>query len=165
MTKDYKRSTKEFYILVSTKEQKLYLMKEGKPVQTFLVSTSKFGTGNREGSYQTPLGRHRIYQKIGANLPPGAILKGRKFTGTIVKANVSPDEDLITSRILWLEGLENGINRGEGVDTRKRLIYIHGTPHVELLGTPASKGCIRMKDEDIIELFDLVEEGTPVIIS
>ena len=116
----------------------------------------------------TPTGMHRIAEKIGADAPLGMIFKGRQPTGEI--ANIVTDDlagelDLITTRILWLEGLEPGINQGEGFDSHARYIYIHGTPEEGRLGHTVSRGCIRMANRDILELFDLVEPGTLVYIA
>jgi lipoprotein-anchoring transpeptidase ErfK/SrfK len=151
-------------IIISIKEQRLYLVKELKVVHECPVSTSKFGTGNKEGSNKTPTGLHRIVSKIGGNAKPGEIFKARRRTGQIARARDSK-ADLITSRILRLEGLEKGVNRGRGIDTYERHIYIHGTPHEHLIGKPASHGCIRMKNRDIIALFKLVPRGTFVLIA
>jgi len=154
-------------IVVDISDQRLYLIKDGRIVKTFPISTSKYGIGNKEGSYRTPLGMHRIFEKIGEEAKIGTIFMGRNNTGRV--AEIYTDltdvrEDLITTRIMWLEGLEFGLNKGKGIDSRERHIYIHGTPEEGLIGTPASHGCIRMKNEDIVELFDLVERGTLVDI-
>lgn len=151
------------YLLLCVDKQKLYLIKNGKILKSYPVSTSRFGTGSEKDSYKTPLGTHRIFKKIGNNVPIGAIFEGRKFTGKI--ARIPSDEDLITTRILWLEGMEWAKNRGGNVDTMKRYIYIHGTPQEHKIGVPASKGCIRMKNQDIVSLYDNVEEGTLLHIS
>lgn len=154
-------------IKVKVFEQKLYLLENGKIVKSYPVSTSKYGIGNREGSNQTPLGRHKIVNKIGGNAAWGTIFKERKNTGKTIrdKGAVGPeDKDLVTTRIMRLEGLEKGVNKGSGIDSFERCIYIHGTPEEDLIGTPASHGCIRMKNSDVIELFDNVELGTPVTI-
>ncbi len=153
---------KKLFILVIISEQKLYLIEGNKILKSYPISSSRFGTGFTKDSFKTPLGIHRVYKKIGYGVPLGGVFVGREFTGEIA---VFPAEgDLITTRILWLEGLEEGKNRGGEVDTKERFIYIHGTPEEHLLGTPASKGCIRMGNRDIAELFDLVEEETPVLI-
>lgn len=154
-------------ILISVEAQTLVLYEIGRPIRVYPVSTSDRGTGSRAGSERTPLGRHAIAQKIGAGLPLGAVLENRVPTGRVVlptQDKKPSGEDLVTSRILWLEGLERGRNRGGDVDTRRRFIYIHGTPEEGRIGRPASHGCIRMKNQDVIELFDLVEVGTPVRI-
>ena len=131
------------------------------------VSTSKHGPGERMGSFRTPRGRHLIRAKIGAGSPSGTVFVGRRPTGEIWSAALArehPGRDWILTRILWLSGLEKGFNRLGDVDTMRRYIYIHGMPDSEPCGIPASIGCIRMRNSDIIELFDRVEIGTPVII-
>lgn len=128
------------------------------------VSTGKAGFGNAAGSGRTPTGLHRICEAIGGDAPPGMIFKSRLPTGRILLTSDTPGEDFITTRILWLEGLEEGVNRGAGIDTRERYIYIHGTPHVSLLGTPVSAGCIRMKPAHVRKLFRRVGPGTLVYI-
>jgi len=128
-----------------------------------MASTSAFGFGNRENSYKTPLGVHRIKDKIGAGAPLGRIFKGRADTG-IDWDRSSDEENLILTRIMRLEGMEEGINKGQGVDSYDRYIYIHGTNREKLVGTPLSHGCIALKNIDVIELFDIVREGTLVYI-
>ncbi len=152
---------------ISVPDQKLYLIKNDKIVKTYPVSTSKYGIGNREGSFQTPLGRHRVARKIGAGAPLGTIFKERRPTGKIIAPNPTrtPVEgDYVTTRILWLEGMEPGKNRGGEVDSFRRCIYIHGTPDEGLIGTPASHGCIRMKNRDAVDLFERVPFGARVDI-
>ena len=128
------------------------------------ISTSKYGAGNKAGSNKTPLGLHRIVSKIGRNACIGTIFKRRRNTGKIVRfSNYSGD--LITTRILRLEGLERGVNKGKGIDSFRRCIYIHGTPEEKFIGKPASHGCIRMKNRDIIHLFEIIKRGTRVLIS
>ena len=153
-----------YSIVISVQKQKLYLIKDAKVVKVYPVSTSIFGVGNREGSNKTPLGLHRIVSKIGRNARPGEIFRARRRTGKIARRARKSREDLITSRILRLEGLEKGVNRGRGIDSFKRCIYIHGTPQEYLIGKPASHGCIRMKNSDIVELFKQVPRGTLVLI-
>ncbi|MBN1948407.1 MAG: L,D-transpeptidase [Candidatus Cloacimonetes bacterium] len=131
----------------------------------FPVSTSKYGIGNKAGSNQTPAGKHAIFEKIGQNVPLYGLFRGKEFTGIICSPDTnSSSEDLITTRILVLDGLEPGVNRGKGIDSRQRGIWIHGTIEEYKIGRPASHGCIRMNNLDIIELFDLVECGTTVEI-
>jgi hypothetical protein len=152
-------------ILVSISKQKLYLIKDKKTIKTYPVSTSKYGIGNKDMSYKTPLGLHRIVSKIGKNAKFCDVFKSRRRIKKIAKLNIRDiDQDLITTRILRLQGLERGINHGKGIDTYERCIYIHGTPQENLIGKPASHGCIRMKNRDIIELFNLVKIKTPVLI-
>lgn len=124
---------------------------------SYPVSTSKYGLGSEEGSFRTPTGRFQIYAKFGADAPAWMSFQGRKPTGAI--ASPGGDDDLILSRILWLEGIDP-----ENSNTRDRYIYLHGTNQEELIGTPASHGCIRLRNQQIIEVFDLVEEGTPLLI-
>ena len=164
VTKRYQRVCSDFadyidhiVLLVLVAEQKLYFFKQGEYQKSYRVSTSRFGVGNEENSLKTPLGAHCVSEKIGANLEKNRILKSRQETddcATIVSQPISTEEDCITSRILWLSGLEPGYNQGGKVDSHSRYIYIHGTHEEGLLGQPASIGCIRMANEDIIELFD-----------
>lgn len=132
------------------------------------VSTSKFGAGERNGSFRTPRGRHRIRARIGAGCPLGTVFVGRRPTGEIwseALARAEPGRDWILSRILWLSGMEPGFNRLGEVDTMRRFIYIHGMPDSEACGQPGSIGCIRMRNADIVELFDRVAVGTVVLIA
>jgi L,D-transpeptidase YbiS len=151
--------------------QQLYLFEETPDgdnlIRQFPVSTATNGLGEREGSYCTPRGRHRVVAKIGAGAPVGAVFVGREPTGEVWTPELDgahPGRDWILTRILWLEGVEEGKNRGPGIDSKTRYIYIHGTNEEHLVGKPASHGCIRMRNADVAELFDLVEEGTPVMI-
>lgn len=131
-------------------------------IRKYVISTSKFGIGHIAGSNQTPLGLHRIAEKIGDGCEPGTVFKGRKVIGHL--RDGLPLES-ITTRILWLEGLEEGLNRGGNVDTHARYVYIHGFGDQESLGTPTSLGCIHLADADLIPLFDLLPSGTLVWIS
>jgi len=149
-------------IKIFVKRQILCLIKNDHIIK-WAISTSKYGTGNKAGSYKTPLGLHRIVSKLGKNACLGAIFKKRRNTGKIAKAGMNRG-DLITTRILRLKGLQYGINKGKGIDSFKRCIYIHGTPEERLIGKRASHGCIRMKNRDIVKLFNLVKRGTPVQI-
>ena len=154
-------------IFISIKEQKLYHIKNMKIINTFSISSSKYGTGNKSGSNNTPLGLHKIKEKHGEGVPVNGKLVGRNFYGkiaTIYHDTTNSKEDDVTSRVLWLEGIEQGKNRGEGIDSYKRYIYIHGTSEEGRLGTPASNGCIRMKNKDVINLYKIVEIGTLVLI-
>ena len=154
-------------LLVDIISQKMFLLNKGTVYKEYLISSSLYGTGSRQNSLQTPLGKHIIYKKIGNNLPINAILKGRKWNGAIANIISDPidtEYDHVTSRILWLDGLELGTNKGSDVDSRNRYIYIHGTAEEGLLGKPASDGCIRMYNTEVIELFNVVEEGTQVWI-
>lgn len=136
----------------------------GDQTQSWPVSTAAAGFGNRQNSGQTPVGLHRIADCIGAGEPCGMVFKGRVATGEVVMEAAQPMGDFITTRILWLEGLEEGVNRGEGCDSHARYIYIHGTPYVSQLGRPGSAGCIRMDNHHILELFERVIPGTLVLI-
>lgn len=151
-------------IIISIADQKLYLHKKGKLIKTYRVSTSKYGIGNKNNSFKTPLGRHMICSKIGRKARLGSIFRNRRNTKKIAKIGSDFHKDLITTRILRLQGLEPGKNKGKGIDTFYRCIYIHGTAEEHLIGKPASHGCIRMKNRDIIELFALVPRSTVVII-
>ena len=156
----------EKVILISIKDQKLLLIQDNIKIAEYPISTSKFGIGNKAGSNMTPLGFHMIKEKIGDHVQKNSIFKDSKFTKEIVKINSKRayDEDLITTRILKLEGMEKGINKGGDIDSYKRGIWIHGTPAESNIGTPASHGCIRMKSDDIVLLFNSVDIGTPVNI-
>lgn len=137
-------------------------------IRQYPVSTAANGAGEEDGSHCTPRGRHRIAEKIGAFAPLCSAFKSRQPTGEVWTPELDaeyPGRDWILTRILWLEGLEPGKNQGGTVDTRNRYIYIHGTNEEHKLGTPASHGCIRMKNTDVAELFDLVKEGTEVRIA
>jgi len=155
-------------ITVDISDQQLYLhcsYADGKEeVKTYSVSTSKYGIGNKAGSDKTPLGQHIIKQKIGDGAPEGTIFKARQNTGKIAEMNAPGAGDLVTTRIMWLSGLEPGKNSGSGIDSHKRYIYIHGTAEEEKIGTPASHGCVRMYNRDAIDLFERVSEGTQVDI-
>ena len=154
-------------VVVDISDQRLDLVGGGRVLRSYSVSTAKNGTGSRAGSEKTPLGRHRIHKKIGAGEPLGRVFEARTATRRVATIHTAPidlPEDVITSRILWLEGLEQGQNRGRGVDSRERFIYIHGTNEEGLIGSPASHGCVRMRNLDVIELFELVAEGTTVEI-
>jgi hypothetical protein len=144
-------------IRIDTKEQTLLLIHDQRVVQQFPISTSRFGLGQASGSFQTPLGRFRIYQKIGDGQPLNTVFRGRVPVAT--RSDWDKESDLITSRILWLDGVEP-----HNENTRERFIYIHGTNEEHLIGQPASHGCVRMRNEDITRLFDLVEAGTEVEI-
>ena len=136
-------------------------VKRLRSVKTFRCSTSRFGIGQTEGSNRTPLGLHRIVEKIGGGWPAGTVFKGRQPIGYTWQG--MPDAK-ITTRILWLEGLEPGFNRGGNVDSHARYIYIHGTADQMSIGRPASCGCIHLADADLIPLFDILPGGTLVWI-
>lgn len=152
---------------IDVARQVLEVMHDGVVEQVFPVSTALKGVGERKGSEQTPRGAHYVRARIGGDLPPGAVLRGRRFTGEIWTPELAaahPERDWILSRILWLCGLERGRNRLGDVDTQQRYIYIHGTPDSEPMGEPRSHGCIRMRNADMIALFDRVPAGTRVEI-
>ena len=131
------------------------------------ISTALAGIDCRQDSEGTPCGLHRIAEKIGAGALPGSVFISRQPTGQRWTRGQQPpdDSDLILTRILTLDGMEEGLNRGSGVDSLARYIYIHGTNHEHLIGTPVSHGCIRMTNKDVMELFELVEPGDPVFIA
>lgn len=155
-------------IKINVKQQQLSLFDaEGKLLHQYPVSTSKYGTGNENGSEQTPLGLHRIKDKLGGAMPLNEVFIGRLPHGSLEECKergIDLPDDVIMSRVLWLEGMEPGRNKGGYVDTYQRYIYIHGTNHEDLIGTPASIGCIRMCNQDIVELFRLLEIGSEVLI-
>ena len=157
----------ENLIYVDISSQTLSYIVKGTVSKKYNISSSYYGTGSEANSLKTPLGKHEIYKKIGNELPINAILKGRVWNGAIadiIEGPIDTDYDHVTSRILWLDGLEEGKNRGNGVDSRNRYIYIHGTAEEGLIGKPASDGCIRMYNNEVIELFELVSEKTQVWI-
>ena len=155
-------------IVIATSEQKLYLIENNKVSSSHTISTAEAGLGNRANSNKTPLGVHKIAQKIGKGAKPGTIFKARMNTRRIASILTDPDarssQDNVTSRILWLDGMEKGINKGGNVDSRSRYIYIHGTDEEGRLGQPASHGCIRMSNNEVIDLFEKVPTGTLVDI-
>jgi L,D-transpeptidase YbiS len=144
-------------IHISVREQRLTLKSGRKKLGAYPVSTSRFGLGTEEGSMKTPTGRFRIAEKIGEGMPVGTVFKSRRPVKVTKK--LMRDEDLVMTRILWLDGLDPG-----NANTHERFIYIHGTNHEESLGEPASHGCIRMRSTDLLELFELVDVDTPVAI-
>jgi L,D-transpeptidase YbiS len=149
--------TSQRNIHISIKNQRLTLKEDETPIRTYPVSTSRFGVGTEQGSLKTPTGRFRVSKKIGENMPSGTIFRGR----VPLKPDdpLPPTEDFVTSRILWLDGLDE-----HNANTRERFIYIHGTKHEDKIGSPAGHGCVRMRNADVIELFDLVDEGASVVI-
>lgn len=161
----------EVRIDVSLAAQQLYLYQRSDEgdilVCQFPVSTARKGAGELEGSFCTPRGAHRIAQKIGADAPLFAVFKARVATGEIwtpEREAEEPGRDWILSRILWLDGLEAGKNQGGNLDSHNRYIYIHGTNDEDNIGTPVSHGCIRMRNVDVVTLFDQVAVGTRVNI-
>jgi L,D-transpeptidase YbiS len=156
------------HIDISIPEQRLRLLDDGGTVLAdYPVSTALNGPGERKNSGCTPRGKHIVRAKIGAGQPVGAVFIGRRPTGEVWSPELAaehPARDFILSRILWLSGCEVGVNRLGDVDSMQRYIYIHGTPDTEPMGVPRSHGCIRMRNADVIALFDQVPVGTPVII-
>jgi len=144
-------------INISIREQRLTVTEGATPIRSYPVSTSRFGIGTEEGSMKTPTGRFRVAEKIGGGLPSDVVFQSR----VPLKPGdpLPPTEDLVMSRILWLDGLDE-----HNANTRDRFIYIHGTKHEDKIGSPASHGCIRMRNIDIVDLFELVDEGAHVTI-
>ena len=144
----------------------LQFMRNGAVAKSYVVSTSKRPPSNIKNSLGTPRGLHEIAERIGADQPPGAVFKARRPTGRHFSEMPDADTDtnLITSRILWLRGLEPGVNRGGDVDSHARYIYIHGTNREALLGQPQSAGCVLMRNLDIVELYEDVRAGDQVLI-
>lgn len=152
-------------IWVSVDEQLLRLVEDGRVMWTVPCSTAANGTGSWMDSKKTPLGWHVVSEKIGADAPIGQVFKGRARTKEIWKPGDDTKEDMVLTRILVLDGLEPGKNKGGRVDTRMRYIYIHGTNDEANIGSPASHGCVRLRNEDVVTAFDLIPEDTPLFIS
>ena len=146
-------------IIVSVPDQKLALVDRGKLISHYPVSTSKFGLGDGNGTYRTPLGTLFVSGRFGDHLPAGAVIKNRVPTGELANAN-APGRDAIVSRVIWLRGMES-----QNRQARDRCIYIHGTPEERRVGHPASFGCIRMRSKDIIALYDFAHIGMHVTIT
>lgn len=154
-------------IRIELSRQRLLLQEGSRVLCEYPVSTARNGAGERAGSECTPRGRHRVRARVGAGAPRAAVFVGRRPTGEVwtpALAASHPGRDWILSRILWLCGEEPGRNRGAEVDSMRRYIYIHGAPDDAPLGVPASHGCIRMSNDDVIDLFERVPAGTPVEI-
>lgn len=159
------------FISISISRQRLSLYhkdsSDPKPFFSCSISSGKNGIGSEKNSGKTPLGRHLIRAKIGADYSVNTVFVGRRATGECYSealAKQFPERDWVLTRILWLSGCEVGVNRLGNVDTMQRYIYLHGTPDSEPMGRPESHGCIRMRNTDIVKLFDLVPVGTPVLI-
>src|SRR5262245_26950773 len=146
-------------MIVSVPDQELAIVDRGKLIARYSISTSKFGTGDSNASYRTPLGTLFVSSKIGDRLPPGSVIKNRIPTGEVVAVD-APGRDPIVSRVIWLRGMET-----QNQKARDRCIYIHGTPEERRIGKPASFGCIRMRSRDVIDLYDRVHIGTHVLIT
>jgi lipoprotein-anchoring transpeptidase ErfK/SrfK len=144
-------------IRISISDQRLTLMEDETPIRSYPVSTSRFGIGTEEGSMKTPSGRFRVAEKIGGGLPSDAVFQSR--VPLKPEDPLPPTDDLVMSRILWLDGLDE-----HNANTHDRFIYIHGTKHEDKIGRPDSHGCIRMRNIDVVDLFDLVDEGADVTI-
>lgn len=144
-------------IRISIRRQMLSLLREGNVIAEFQVSTSRYGIGSEPGSFKTPLGRFRVCEKFGDDAPVGSVFVGRKPTGEI--SAEGGDDDFVLTRILWLDGCEE-----QNCNSKDRYIYVHGTNQENQIGTPASHGCIRMRANDLIEVYSQVATGTPVEI-
>ena len=153
----------KYFLTVSVARQAVALFEDGTRVRKLPCSTSRFGIGQIAGSNRTPLGLHRIAEKIGGGEPAGTVFKSREIVGHTSQPEFADAK--ITTRILWLEGLEPGLNQGTNVDSHERFIYIHGIADQETIGEPASCGCIHLADPDLIWLFDTVPAGTLVWIA
>ena len=156
-------------IEISITQQSLTVLDDdGELLAQYPVSTALKGAGELKGSYQTPRGPHMVRAKIGADMPINSVFVGRRPTGEIWTPALGaqhPDRDWILTRILWLSGCEVGTNRLGNVDSMQRYIYIHGTPDDQPMGEPHSHGCVRMRNADVMALFDMVPAGTRVLIT
>jgi len=151
------KKSQQLKIDISVRDQRLMLRNGRKKVAAYPVSTSRFGLGSKKGSFKTPTGKFRIAEKIGEEMPTGTVFKSRRPVKATKK--MLREDDLVMTRILWLDGLEP-----RNANTHDRYVYIHGTNHEDEIGTATSHGCVRMRNADVIELFERVEEGTPVEI-
>ena len=157
----------DYSVNVSISEQRLYLIDEGSIVRSYPISSSAYGEGQIENSLKTPLGRHEIKTKIGTDVAKYQFFVSREHIAQeadIIHEPFDSPDDFITTRIMWLTGLTEGINKGGSVDSFKRFIYIHGTHEEGLIGKKASHGCIRMLNHDVLELFNIIPEKTAVNI-
>ena len=155
-------------IEVNLAQQQLMLFENDIEIRRYSISSALNGPGEQNGSGCTPRGEHKIRMKIGEGCAVNTVFQGRRVTGEIYTPQLAqqfPDRDWILSRIIWLTGTQSGINRGGEVDTLRRYIYLHGCPDSEPMGQPRSHGCIRMRNADIIDLFDQVEKQMPVLIN
>ena len=158
---------KQSHILINTQKQVLNCFEQGKLCSSYPISTGKNGLGEQQGSECTPRGWHQVHAVLGRYHPANAVFVARQWTGelyTEVLGKRYPERDWILTRIIQLDGLEPGYNRGGEVDTLKRFIYIHGTPDKTKLGAPGSRGCIRMNNSDIILLAEWVSVGAQVCV-
>ncbi len=166
-TQNKKNTIYKELLYVSVKEQKMYHIINNEIIKTYIISTAEKGTGNRKNSNQTPLGLHSVKEKHGDNTPLNGRMIGRIFYGqiaTIYNDSSRSKTDDVTTRILWLSGEEEGINKRGNVDSYQRYIYIHGTSEEGRLGKPASHGCIRMSNKDVLNLYNKVAVGIKVLI-
>lgn len=145
-------------MIVSVRDQKMLLVRDGAPIKSYKISTSKFGIGDRPGSNCTPLGRLQVAKKIGDNAPMGSVFKSRRPTGEVLKPD-APGRDPVVTRIMWLTGTES-----RNQNAFRRTIYIHGTPEERRLGSPASFGCIRMGSKDVADLYNRIGTGADVFV-
>ncbi len=145
-------------MIVSVRDQKMLLVRDGTPVKAYKISTSKFGVGDGPGTNCTPLGRLQVAKKIGGEAPLGSVFKARRATGEVIAPN-APGRDPVVTRILWLTGTES-----RNKNAFRRTIYIHGTPEERRLGSPASYGCIRMGSRDVADLYNRVGAGADVFV-
>ncbi len=155
------------HIEISVAQQRLRLYENGAVIMDVAVSTAKNGVGEINGSERTPCGWHVIRTRIGAGCAPNTVFVERRSTGEIYTPELRkkfPQRDWILTRILWLSGIEPGKNRLGNVDTMRRYIYIHGCPDEDVMGVPGSHGCVKMRNAEVIELFDRVPAGTRVLI-
>ncbi len=156
-----------YSVEISISEQRLYLYEKNKLIRSYPVSSSAYGEGQVENSLKTPLGMHKIKSKIGTNVAKYHFFVSREHIPQkveIINEKIDSEDDFITSRIMWLDGLNEGFNKGLNVDSFKRFIYIHGTHEEGLIGEKASHGCIRMLNHDVLELYELIPEETTVNI-
>ena len=157
----------DYSLQISISEQRLYLFEDNKLIRSYPVSSSAYGEGQVENSLKTPLGMHKIKSKIGTNVEKYHFFVSREHIAQKVKIiheNNDSEDDFITTRIMWLDGLNEGFNKGTNVDSYNRYIYIHGTHEEGLIGKKASHGCIRMLNHDVLELYNLIPEETTVNI-
>ncbi len=163
----YPRRARLPLALVGVAAQRLYLIERLHLIGAYRVSTSRFGTGSRRGSLRTPLGAHRVREKIGAGCAPLTLFKARRAAAGRAAPNplaTISTHDAVCTRVLWLDGLEPGRNRGGGVDSASRCIYIHGTVDERRVGRPSSIGCVRMGNADVIEMFDVLRVDSLVYL-
>ena len=157
----------EYSIDVSISEQRLYLVNDGRVIRSYPISSSAYGEGQIENSFKTPLGRNEVQTQFGTNVPKDQVFVSREHIpqkAEIIHKAIDSPNDFITTRIMWLTGLTEGFNRGSNVDSFNRFIYIHGTHEEGLIGKKASHGCIRMLNQDVLELFRIIPTKTAVNI-